>query len=211
MYTYDFIVGIKLSQYHNKTLKYERVELDTTSPTEIYKRLGEMVSDCMNMVIEIPNRDEINRVLSLVSSTLNAPNVGAEELTAVDNCFDTIAYLGIEADAFRRDDGVVPATDQKEVMAFIVNTKVEDVDERIAPALSIFTDESSKGSIPNLVMETFRSRIRINAVLEDVIKLNTIIDKWELLTKVGSADEMDVTRLHTLLNDIGFKLKVFVS
>ena len=35
MYTYDFIVGIKLSQYHNKTLKYERVELDTTSPAEV--------------------------------------------------------------------------------------------------------------------------------------------------------------------------------
>ena len=211
MYTYDFIVGIKMGQYHSRILNYNREELDTQAPEEVYDKLAKMVSDCMASTLEVPNRDEINRVLNLISTTLSAPNIGEAELTIVDNCFDTIAYLGIEADAFRRDDGVVPATEQQAVMAFVINTKIEDTDERIAPALSFFTNDTHMGSISDIVMETLRSIIRLDSTLSDVIRLNSQIDNWEMLSSVGASNEFDATRLHTLLNDMGFKIKVFLS
>lgn len=211
MYTYDFIVGIKMGQYHSRILNYNREELDSQAPADVYDKLAKMVSDCMESTLEIPNRDEINRVLNLISTTLSSPSIGENELTVIDNCFDTIAYLGIEADAFRRDDGVVPATEQQGVMAFIVNTKVEDTDERIAPSLSFFTNDTNMGSISNVVMEALRSIIRLDPTLADVIKLNSQIDNWEMLLSVGASNEFDAKRLHTLLNDMGFRIKVFLS
>ena len=96
-------------------------------------------------------------------------------------------------------------------MAFVINTKIEDTDERIAPALSFFTNDTHMGSISDIVMETLRSVIRLDATLSDVIKLNSQIDNWEMLSSVGASNEFDATRLHTLLNDMGFKIKVFLS
>ena len=83
MYTYDFIVGIKMGQYHSRILNYSREELDTQAPEEVYDKLAKMVSDCMASTLEVPNRDEINRVLSLISTTLSAPNIGEAELIIV--------------------------------------------------------------------------------------------------------------------------------
>lgn len=211
MYTYDFIVGIKLSQYHNRIIMYDRAELDTTEPSKIYGKLAKMVSDCLEGTLEIPNRDEINRVLSKISESLDSTNVSKDDLDRVDQCFDVIAYLGLEADAFRRDDGVVPVTEQSEVMAFIVNDKIDELDERISSAISIFTNDVHAGSITDVIMETFRSRIRLDATLSDIINLNTQIDNWELMQEVGASGDINVTRLHTLLNDMGFRVKIFVS
>ena len=211
MVTYDFIVGLKLGKYHSKTLKYERVDLDDNSPKEIYKRLGAMVSSCFDDSREIPNRKDIQQALSMTESILAKSEVTKEDLDVVDNCFDVIAYFGIEADAFRRDDGVVPVTEPKAVMAFVVNTKVEGVDERIAPALGLMTDDNSLASMNDMVMETFRSRIRINPSLEALIRLDSQIENWEMMSRVGASGDMDTSRLLTLLNDMGFDLKIFLS
>ena len=211
MVTYDFIVGLKLGKYHNKTLKYERVDLDDNSPKEIYKRLGSMVSSCFDETREIPNRKEIQQALSMTEAILAKDTVTSDDIDLVDNCFDVISYFGIEADAFRRDDGVVPTTEPKAVMAFVVNTKIENVDERIAPALGLMTNDDSLASVNDMVMETFRSRIRINPSLEALIHLDTQIENWEMMTRAGASSDMDTSRLHELLNDMGFRLKIFLG
>jgi len=211
MFTYDVIVGTKLGPVHNRTLSYERAELPSTDPSTVYKKLWSAITGVLNSTIDIANKDAINQCLSIIEQTLSNETITTEDLDLVDNCFDVIAYLGLEADAFRRDDMVVPVTEQKSVMAFIVNTKIEDVDDRIAPSLGIATENEALGSINDIVMETFRSKIRINPSLESLIGLSTQIENWEMMSQVGASRDMDVTRLKELLSDMGFKIKIFVS
>ena len=40
MNTYDFIVGVKLGEFHSRTLKYDRVELEDDNPREVYKKFA---------------------------------------------------------------------------------------------------------------------------------------------------------------------------
>ena len=195
MSTYDFLIGLKIGEYHNRTLKYERIEL-TDEPNEIYKRLGEMISDVLkNSTIEIANRKEIQQVLLMIENILAKEEYSSENTDIIDNCFDIIAYLGLEADAFRRDDIVMSDAELRPVMAYLVNTKVEDVDERIAPALGFFTEDQSRGSVSDVVMEAFRSKIRINPSLESIVRLPVLIENYELMTKVNAGSDMDTARL----------------
>lgn len=209
---YDIIVGSKLSENHCNILHFSREEFDNLSTVEMYKKLCGAVEGAVNTTLDIPFRDRILSVLTTINGHLYKKGevTDADEIV-VTEAFEVLAYFGLEAFAVRRDDLLSPTVDERSVRAYIINTTEGGKTPRLSPALGISSTEISMGSTSDIVMEIYRSKIRLNPELDGIIELEQKINNWETLSEVGAGYEFDSSDLLTLLRDKGYRVKIFLQ
>ena len=211
---YDVIVGQKISDHHSSILYFKREEVseDATSVTT-YKMLHQAVNTALQSVNDIPNREDIIQTLSYIGNHLffTDKNPTEDDLSFVATGFDVVSYFGVEAFCLRRDDLATSDQDDRSVRAYLINTKLENSDLRISPALGISSTELAMGSTTDIIMEAFRSKIRLYPELEGLINLDNQINAWEMLSEVGAGYEYDSRSLVTLLDNMGYKVRIFLT
>lgn len=207
--TYDYLISKSLGDHHYRNMYFERKEM-SDSKIEVYKYLHKITAEFVESPEELPNRTEIQQCLSIIENILNASDVNDDldnKLATVNECFDVIEYFGVEVKAFRRDEQVLPAENDKPVRAYLF--KIDGT--RIAPALGIASEDIANGSTTGVVMELFESKIRLDANLESILRLDTIKDNWRLMDSAGVGASFDVSKLIELLSDRGMKLMIFLK
>lgn len=215
MAIYDTIIGQKISRNHCNTLYFNREEKSNDiSKMGLYKDMYGAMQSAMQSADDIPNREEILQCLTIMAPKL-FPGEGKTALDSdadfVANAFDAIAYFGIECFCVRRDDLGVTQVEDRAVRAYLINSKIEGTDSRISPALGISSTEVSLGSTSDIVMESFRSKIRLNPGLESLIGIPQQIQNWEMLSDINAGYEFDVSNLVDLLHDMGYNIKIFLQ
>lgn len=214
MAIYDVIIGQKIAAHHCNILYFSREDIDDSSKANLYRKLYEAMNVSLQSTVEIPNREDINQALSYCSESLY-PVQGAavtdNNIQDASECFDVISYFGVEAYCLRRDDIATAEADDRSVRAYLINGKMEGADTRVSPALGISSTDITLGSTSDIVMETFRSKIRLEPRLESLINLSAQIRDWEILSEVGAGYEFDSSSLLTLLENMGYTVRIFLS
>lgn len=214
MAIYDIVIGQKISNHHCNVLYFSRENIDDATGGALYKKMYEALNVALQSTTEIPNREGIVQASNYCSDYLYPAQGGAitdEGLRSVADCFDVISYFGVECYCLRRDDLNVVDADERSVRAYLINSRIEHADTRISPALGISSTDISLGSTSDIVMETFRSKIRLNPELEGLIDLPNQIQNWEMLSDVGAGYEFDVSDLLILLENMGYTIRIFLN
>ena len=214
MAIYDIVVGQKISNHHCNILYFSREDIDDATGGALYRKLHSAMNVVLQSTTDIPNREGILQAVNYCNDVLYPTNNAAvtdSDIKAASDCFNVISYFGVEAYCLRRDDLGVAEADERSVRAYLINGGVEHTDTRISPALGISSTDITLGSTSDIVMETFRSKIRLEPNLESLINLDSQIRDWEMLSEVGAGYEFDSSDLLTLLENMGYTVRIFLS
>lgn len=213
MAIHDIVIGQKISNHHCNILYFSREDIDDASDGALYKKMFSALQTVLQSANEIPNREGIIQVLNYCNDSLfpTGRPLTDDDLKSVSDSFDVISYFGVECYCLRRDDLGIADVDERSVRAYLINNRIEHGDTRISPALGISSTDISLGSTSDIVMETFRSKVRLNPELESLINLSSQIQNWEMLSDVGAGYEFDSSNLLTLLENMGYTIRIFLN
>lgn len=186
----DIVISYKLSDYHYKTLYFNRVISDESSEAvevhEVSKWLSGDIDDFMNY-------DKVISVLQDLS---------------LENCKQrlmALKFLNVYVEVFNRLD--LTAESVNEVHDYPVRVYLRSPMGSIA----IASDDPESGSLASAVMNMYISKLTIDPAVADILGVRFELDSYNALAQSGSEGQYDSSKFLNMMVDSDSKLFIFLN